>query len=36
MSLDYSLELGKEKLNFNTGYLAKQADGAVEIKFFFT
>jgi len=31
MSFDYSLELGKEKLNFNTGYLAKQADGAVAV-----
>jgi polyribonucleotide nucleotidyltransferase len=33
MSLDYSLELGKEKLNFNTGYLAKQADGAVAVSY---
>jgi len=31
MSFDYSLEIGKEKLNFNTGYLAKQADGAVAV-----
>jgi len=33
MTLDYSLEIGKEKLNFNTGYLAKQADGAVAVSF---
>ena len=31
MAFDYSLEIGKEKLNFNTGYLAKQADGAVAV-----
>ncbi len=29
MSIDYNLIIGKEKLNFNTGYLAKQADGSV-------
>lgn len=33
MSIDYSLEIGKEKLNFNTGYLAKQADGAVAVSY---
>ncbi len=33
MSFDYSLEIGKEKLNFNTGYLAKQADGAVAVSY---
>ncbi len=29
MSIDFSIDVGKQKLNFNTGYLAKQADGAV-------
>jgi len=29
MTVDYSIQVGKEKLNFNTGYYAKQADGAV-------
>jgi len=33
MSFDYNLEIGKEKLNFNTGYLAKQADGAVVVSY---
>lgn len=33
MSFDYSIELGKERLNFNTGYLAKQADGAVAVSY---
>lgn len=33
MSFDYNLEIGKEKLNFNTGYLAKQADGAVSVSY---
>lgn len=33
MSFDYSVELGKERLNFNTGYLAKQADGAVAVSY---
>ncbi len=33
MTLDYSLEIGKGKLNFNTGYLAKQADGAVAVSY---
>ena len=29
MTNDFSIEIGSEKLNFNTGYLAKQADGSV-------
>lgn len=33
MTFDYNLEIGKEKLNFNTGYLAKQADGAVAVSY---
>lgn len=33
MSVDFSVEIGKEKLNFNTGYLAKQADGAVAVSY---
>ena len=33
MSLDYNLQVGNEKLNFNTGYLAKQADGAVAVSY---
>ncbi len=33
MSVDVSLVVGKEKLNFNTGYLAKQADGAVVVTY---
>lgn len=33
MSLDYSLQIGNGKLNFNTGYLAKQADGAVAVSY---
>jgi polyribonucleotide nucleotidyltransferase len=33
MSFDYSVEIGKEKLNFNTGYLAKQADGAAAVSY---
>ena len=31
MSLDFSVDVGKEKLSFSTGYLAKQADGAVTV-----
>jgi polyribonucleotide nucleotidyltransferase len=31
MSLDFSVDVGREKMNFNTGYLAKQADGAVTV-----
>ena len=31
MSKDFSVEIGKERINFNTGYLAKQADGAVAV-----
>ena len=33
MSFDYSIEIGKEKLNFNTGYLAKQADGSAAVSY---
>ena len=33
MSIDYNVEIGNEKLNFNTGYFAKQADGAVLVSF---
>ncbi len=33
MTVDYSVQIGKEKLNFNTGYLAKQADGAVLVSY---
>jgi polyribonucleotide nucleotidyltransferase len=29
MSIECNVEVGREKLHFNTGYLAKQADGAV-------
>lgn len=31
MSLDFSVDVGREKMSFNTGYLAKQADGAVSV-----
>jgi polyribonucleotide nucleotidyltransferase len=31
MSVDVSVEIGRERINFNTGYLAKQADGAVAV-----
>lgn len=31
MSLDFSADVGKEKISFATGYLAKQADGAVTV-----
>lgn len=31
MSLDFSVDVGREKMNFNTGYLAKQADAAVNV-----
>ena len=31
MSWDFSVDIGNEKINFNTGYLAKQADGAVAV-----
>ena len=33
MSIELNLEVGREKLNFNTGYLAKQADGAVAVSY---
>jgi polyribonucleotide nucleotidyltransferase len=33
MSIDVSIDVGSEKLNFNTGYLAKQADGSVVIRY---
>ena len=33
MSLQFSVEVGKDNIVFNTGYLAKQADGAVLISF---
>lgn len=33
MTVNFSLQIGKEKLNFNTGYLAKQADGAVVVSY---
>ncbi len=33
MTIDFNLQIGKEKLNFNTGYLAKQADGAVVVSY---
>ncbi len=31
MTWDFSISLGRDKINFNTGYLAKQADGAVAV-----
>ncbi len=31
MSVDVSVEIGRERINFNTGYLAKQADGSVAV-----
>ena len=31
MSLDFSVDVGNKQMNFNTGYLAKQADGAVTV-----
>ena len=33
MSIDFNVEIGNEKLNFNTGYFAKQADGAVMVSY---
>jgi polyribonucleotide nucleotidyltransferase len=33
MSVEFSVALGKEKLIFNTGYLAKQADGSVALSY---
>ncbi|MBP7734406.1 MAG: polyribonucleotide nucleotidyltransferase [Spirochaetes bacterium] len=33
MSIEFNVEVGKEKLSFNTGYLAKQADGAVAVSY---
>jgi polyribonucleotide nucleotidyltransferase len=31
MSVDVSVQMGRDKISFNTGYLAKQADGAVAV-----
>ena len=31
MSSDFSIKIGKDNISFNTGYLAKQADGAVAV-----
>ena len=31
MTWDFSISLGRDKINFNTGYFAKQADGAVAV-----
>ncbi len=33
MSIEMNVEVGREKLNFNTGYLAKQADGSVLVSY---
>jgi polyribonucleotide nucleotidyltransferase len=33
MSIEFSVDVGREKLSFNTGYLAKQADGAVAVSY---
>jgi polyribonucleotide nucleotidyltransferase len=33
MSIEYNVDVGREKLHFNTGYLAKQADGAVAVSY---
>jgi len=33
MSIEMNVEVGREKLNFNTGYLAKQADGSVVVSY---
>ncbi len=33
MSIEFGVDVGKEKLSFNTGYLAKQADGAVAVSY---
>ena len=33
MSIDVKVPVGKETLNFNTGYLAKQADGSVAVSY---
>ncbi len=33
MSLEYDVTIGKEKMVFNTGYLAKQADGSVAVSY---
>ena len=29
MSIDFGVDIGQKRLNFNTGYMAKQADGSV-------
>ena len=33
MSIEFSVDIGSHKLAFNTGYLAKQADGAVAVSY---
>lgn len=33
MSIEFSAEVGRHKLQFNTGYLAKQADGSVAVSY---
>ena len=33
MSIDVKVPVGRETLNFNTGYLAKQADGSVAVSY---
>jgi len=33
MSIEYNVDVGREKLHFNTGYLAKQSDGAVAVSY---
>ena len=31
MSVDFNVKIGNSEINFNTGYLAKQADGSVAV-----
>lgn len=33
MSIEFSAEVGRHKLQFNTGYLARQADGSVAVSY---
>jgi polyribonucleotide nucleotidyltransferase len=33
MAFEFNVDVGSEKLHFNTGYLAKQADGAVAVSY---
>ena len=33
MTIDIKVEVGRHAMNFNTGYLAKQADGAVAVSY---